>query len=551
MKIFISTFLCFFCLVYQMDAQINVKLSKNLLGVNETFTLDFSASNQSQSEPNFAPLNKDFEIISSTQKYMTSIINNKVSTEIHWHLTLQPKREGFLTIPSITFGNDESTPQTIEVIPARFAEQDDTLYIKVDVSPKEVAYEQSQIIYTIRLFRSVNLAQAALSEVKVNDPDAIIEKLGSDLEYEHRHSNGGRYIVLERKYAVYPQHAGDLTFSPIQFEGHVIKGGGSFFNMQTEIKRIASTTAKIKIKPIPAPFDKNSWLAAKDVKLSEEWSSDPKSMTVGEPITWTLTIAAEGCLGNQIPTPSLSLPQNLKNYLDKPLVSNANTNKGLIGSKQIKTALIATSPGEIIVPEIEIKWWDLNNDQLKIARLPSRTIQVLDSEIAMNSSLSKNDSALPLEVPPIAYQSADTLPIWAWCLIGLNSIWIIGLVRITTRRFFKKDLKEKGSPPQSLKQIKSFLKKACLENESKQAESYLIKWAICLFPNSKPNLMNLKNNFPPELQIAIDELYATLYGQKRDWQGLEMWKAISAYKPGKPEKDALAKKGYNLSELYE
>jgi hypothetical protein len=45
-------------------------------------------------------------------------------------------------------------------------------------------------------------------------------------------------------------------------------------------------------------------------------------MIVGEPITLTLTLTAEGCMGNQIPLISLNLPEEIKQYQDKPQIEN-------------------------------------------------------------------------------------------------------------------------------------------------------------------------------------------------------------------------------------
>lgn len=544
---------CLFLLsfVSTLAAEIHVHMNKHSVALNETFTLDFSSPTNVQGQPNFSALHKDFEILSCAQNYKTSVINGKAEVETRWQLTLRPKLEGQLMIPAITIGHESSRAQMIDVTPAQYASQDENLFLQIEISPKQFVYEQSQLIYTIKLYRSVNLAQAALSEIKLNDPDAIIEKLGNDTEYEYHHSNGGRYLVLERKYAIYPQHAGELIFSPIVFEGKIVKAGSSFFNVQTEHKRIASSSEKIQVRPIPPPFDKSNWLAAKDLKLVEEWSSDPDKLVVGEPITWTLKIGADGCLGSQIPTPELNLPSSLKLYLDKPEIANHATGHGFSGQKQIKAALIANQAGEITLPEVKMQWWDLTTDQLKMASLPSRTLHVQEGvAVAMNAlSMPQTQHADGIGEKP-AENEAIALPAWAWALIGMNLIWIFNLLKFIRSKFFKKADQGDQDQKATLHAIKKRLKQACYDNDAKAAEIQLIAWAKHFNAEMKPNLMAIKEFAPLSLRAEIQNLHESLYGGKPAWQGLSLWQAVVDYKPSKPKKGA-SKEDYSLRELYE
>lgn len=539
-------------------AALEVKLSKSIIGLNESFNIEFSSRQQSHAQPDFSPLQENFEILSCGQSSSIKIMNNTTNRENHWHLVLQPKKEGELTIPAIMCGGERSSPQTIQVTAPRIIQQDDTLILEAEVSPKDTIYEQSQLIYTIKLYRSVNLAQGAFSEFKVNDSDAIVERLGNDTEYEYMHPNGTRYIVLERKYAIFPQRDGELSISPIVFDGKVVKGGSSFFNVQTEHKRISSQAIKVLVKPIPAPFQKSDWFPANHVTLQEEWSADPSTMTAGEPVTRTITLTADGCMGNQIPMPAFNFPIHLKHYLDKPETTNKISAQGFVGIKQTKVALIASKAGEIILPEVSVKWWDLKSNQERISSLPSRTIHVRDADIAMNSIPvpAIDQTATPQNIPdtsPIISNSLDepNLPTWAWGLIALNLIWIFILFKAIFRKL-QKTLSGRTRKPQSSNEIKNELKQACKLNDAKQAEVQLLSWLAGFYPQVSPqNLMSIKQHLSPVLQGAIEELNEALYGQKKDWKGESLWQAISTFKPKSDGREAQTK-GHmeHLKELY-
>lgn len=529
-----------------------VNLSQHRVPINESFSVSFSSQQSIETQPDFSPLQIDFEILSKTQGINTSIINGKISQETNWSLELVGKREGALTIPSIKFGSDTSPAQSVEIIKAQAVKQDEAIFLEVTVDPKTEVFEQTPLIYSIRLYRAVQIAQAGLSEIKTNDPDALIERLGNDIEYEHHGDNGKHYIVFERKYTVLPQHAGELIFAPIAFEGKVVTGGHSFFDVQTQFKRMHSDQVKIAVKPIPAPFKKSNWFAANQVTLAEEWSTDPSKMILGEPITWTLTLQAEGCLGNQIPEIALDLPENLTKYLDKPDVSTQSSAKGFEGVKQIKVALIATKPGEIVLPELNIPWWDLKNSQARTVSLPARTLHIQNGTIAMNGSW--NDQASTDAKTQTLQSSAgdqfetkQSLPWWVWCLAGVNAALLIGAITFLAIRIYARRLK-----PDSLSTIRQQLRQACQNNDAKQAQIWLLAWAKIQYPQVLPfNFIAINSRLSKPLQEAIAELHQFLYGQKEHWSGEALWQAFAGFKPSPKSKAKIkADSTEILQELY-
>lgn len=516
-----------------LRAEINLNMSKSSVGIDESFFLDFITTGNAQSKPDFSPLHTDFKVISQSQNHSTSIINGHFSVETRWHIVLRPKHEGRLTIPSISFGNDYSLPKTIEVSAADTPRQDDSIFLESEILPKGNIYEQSQFVYVVRLYRSVNLAQASLSELKTNDPDTLIERLGTDKEYEMSHPNGVRYLVLERKYAVSPQHSGELTFSPIIFEGEVVKSRNLFFNVETDFKRVVSKELMVYVNPIPASFSKKNWLAANEVKLTEEWSTDPGQMSVGEPITWTLTLTAERCMGGQIPELPLDLPNTLKTYRDKTEVNNLIGPQGFTGVKKIKLALIATKAGEITLPAISIPWWNMKTNKMNKATLASRKIHVKEGLIAMNSQALEPmvPSSAAASNPHEISEASTSIPHWVWALVAINVILVLSFIGNKFQDAFRK-LLDKIPAASPRKHIKKQLKQACYANDAKQAEIHLLALFKTLHPEaSSLNLISIKSNVSPQLQDAILELNAALYGTNQSWDGRLLWKAIARFKP--------------------
>lgn len=548
MKLFSTLFIAIFCLLSNACySEIKVQLNKTSVSINETFTVVFSSNNRVQGYPDFTELEKDFDILSRGQNDNIMIVNGRASHDYSWTLVLRPKKEGSLIIPSIKFGNELSPPKSFIVTKAIPSKRDDAIYLETEIEPKE-GYINSQYIYTLKLFRQVNIAQASLSEPKVNDPNAIIELLGNDFEYEHYTNTGVKYVVLERKYAVFPNMSGELVFEPVFFEGQVVRGR-SFFNMDLEYKRIVSNENKAQVLPVPDGFEIYDWLPANNLTVNKEWASDPNKVSVGDPITLTLSIQADGALASSLPSIELDLPADVKQYNDAPQVSNKVTHQGVTGTKQIKIAIIPTKPGKLEIPEIKINWWNIKTNQPEELYLPPETMFVKGQAIALNEMNEDSGTVIEENTTPVSQNNLESnnIPTWAWVLIGLNGIWIVLLIGYIGKQLTR--LLTFKIKPNSIKNIKYELKKACKENDPKKAEDTFIKWALSQYPDLKlPNLSEIKPYLSSELKAAVDQLNESLYGQGSDWKGNLLWKSFSRFKPKKVKNSN--KEANSLKDLY-
>lgn len=524
-----------------LSAEVVVKTSRNAVKLNESFTVTFTTQEALKQQPDFSPMERDFEIISRNQSHKTRIINGEYSNEDSWSLTLFAKKEGDATIPSIAFGQVKSDPLTIKVKGVNNQQKTDSLYLEVELSPKQEVFEQSQLIYTIRLYRSVNLYQGILNEPKVNDPDALVERLNEDREYDQM-TNGTHYVVLERTYSIFPSRPGTLTVSPIQFEGQTIIGGHSLFDVQTQYVRKTSEPLSIQVKPVPAPFTKQNWFPSEDVALADEWSIEEGKATQGDVITRTVTITSKGCLANQIPTLNMNIPSDLKQYPEKAVLNNKTSGQDNIGISKIKVAMIPSKSGRITIPEIVVKWWDLKENRVRESRLPEVTIDVAPNNLA--ETIPPVIKEEPVKSPDV---QQPPLPTWVWMLLALNGIIAMVLIRKWCGRAcnFAGHLPKKESPSQ----IRQLIKSACMANNGKEVEKQLLRWAMLTFGEPiADNLALLKEHLPENLRAEVEKLNQSLYGQNPDWKGESLWIAFSRYTP--PPQQSPKPKSSLLRNLY-
>ncbi len=530
-------------------AEINVTSDRNPVQINESFNLVFQAIGSPDSDPDFGPLQKDFEILSRGQSSNISIVNGAYDKTIQWKLNVIAKRTGKLMVPSISFGKDVSLPiivsvneaQSSQLVPGQPMPE---LLLEIEAQP-ENPYVQAQVIYTVRLLHRVNISEAQLTEPKVEN--AIVEKLGEDVSYNTRRQ-GNQYSVVERKYAIFPQKSGVMMVEPLELNAQVItsrRRGSSFDNFfsrgNTRTKRIRSKLLALKVKPIPAEFVGKDWLPAEQILLTEDWPQNPPKLTVGEPITRTLILQAKGLPASQIPeinNANLSVvsPNGgvVKQYADQPNVKEQKTRQGLVSSREEKTALIPSSEGEYVLPTIEIPWWNTETDRMEVARIPELIVGTLASTSEFNT---------PIESPPAIGVPSENQQVgeisftkvrerglfWEWISLVLALGWLGTLIvwGLKNRKKLPQENLEKHSSPNNRRAVRS-LKRSCYDNDSQAAKDALLQWAGAIWPESPPNsLGDIERRCSGTLKSELKTLNQSLYGiEENAWHGQALWVAF-------------------------
>ena len=282
-------------------ADLTAKVDRTTLYTDETLQFVMRYNGQAiTSEPDFSPLKKDFDILSNNRQQQYSWVNGKAQSYTDWNMVLMPKRTGVILIPSISFKKDvsnalEITVRTANKITAGAGKQ--PVYTETLID-KDAVYIQEQIVLTQRLYTSVQLQDLTLSELDV--PDAIVQRIG-ETQFQ-KVINGRNYLIIEVTYALFPQVNGKLDIPALRFgafENNVSRQFGAFSSRGKQLFRnTQAKTIDVMAKPAHIPIDQ--WMPSSKVELKEQWSSDFDSLTVGEPITRSIQITAQGLTGAQI-----------------------------------------------------------------------------------------------------------------------------------------------------------------------------------------------------------------------------------------------------------
>lgn len=524
-------------------ATLTASVDRKEITENDSFRLFLRYDEQvGFGQPDLTNLKKTFRIINQQRANQFRSMNGKTVSYTEWTLALSPLTTGDLVIPSIEFNGQKSQEIKVSVntLPDSVKEQiAKEFFFDIDIDTKST-YVQGQILYTEKLYYTVNHEEPTLSELKVTD--ALVIPLGEVRQYTTTVS-GQRMGVYERRYAIFAEESGELIIPGQKFSANVVNSYNRW-SRGRPVSVIAEPT-RIQVKARPASYPQASWLPSNNVVIEDRWSKPNNEWQVGEPVTRTVVIKANGLSGSQLPSIIMPIVDGLKYYPDQSEYNDQSDNLGIQGSSQQSLAIVPTKSGRLLIPEVRIPWWNLEKNKLEYAVLPAQTIQISEPS-QVNKTASSQISAAP------STESAGTI------VVNQSGLWVITTLlllisnMITIFLLWRKNTPKKEGPIEVAKagQYLKQLKKACQDNDAHRIRQHLKDWAREEYQIT--NLDQLSDKFSDiALSNAINELDSYLYQGKNNsaFNGQVLWNSLSqAIKKKYPSKKSDKQ---NLQPLYQ
>jgi hypothetical protein len=495
-------------------------VDRNNIDFGQTLTLTINLSNSSDN-PDLSPLNKDFTIYGSNQNSQTNIINGKYSSTSNLIVTLMPNKVGKLIIPAISVGNDHTNPITINVNHAtNEINQNTDMFLFSTINSKNI-YVNSPLIYTIKLFFATAISNIRMQPLNIQN--AQIQQLGKSNQYQTT-QNGKTYQVIEQQFIITPTQAGKIVIPPAQINGVKEQNNNSFFFGQDTPFSLTSKEIDLTAKNIPATVNPNLWFPATNVTIDDNWSNNNNNIKIGEPITRTVTITADGATADTIPNFTFQAPNNVNSYPDKITSNTSPGSNSVSATKVFKIAYIPMNAESLTFPAVTINWWDLKSDSLKTIELPEHQLQVLANPSLQNqmpAAPTMTNLTKPQLTPVINNISNPNVKPWQYATIILLILW---LVTICFAINWKRKLKHKIIQDNSMleqqqqnsikyKRLVSEIRNACQAQDLVKVNSLLIIWGKNYLNEDKIyNSTDLKKYISDEnFGHLIDKLNLALY----------------------------------------
>ena len=529
-------------LVYSLAQAVAVtaKLDRSSAVVGETVTLVLETSDTSQSlDADFSVLQADFDVLNRRSETQMSFVNGTQTASVRLVITLEPKREGNLLIPALKFPGASSNPLTLKVsaAPTLAPGAAEPVFIEVTVQPEEGPYYVlSQISLMVRIFYQANLTEAAINPPA---PAQASVRLLDEVPYQSDR-NGERYRVLERRYAIFPERSGSLTIPAMQLSGRLIERPSDRLWQPTVRGRrvqVESEPLILEISPRPPSFTGDFWLPARRITLSQQ-ISDNEKLHVGEPITRTVIVDAVGLEENMLEEPVWPEVSEARIYPDQPQGISRDDGEWVLGHKEFRYAIVPEQPGELVLPEIRLDWWDTVAHQQRTAVLPEHRVNVLPSEMSTSASMPPSAVNGISEVPMGVSGEHTGLPartaLWKASTAGFAVLWLLTL-------FFYFRRGGNGAVPAVSNRSVSLgetellnrLRQACRNNDASAARKDLAQWIRNYAPPAQRGSMRDFGSVCGDsiLQVAIAELDASGFADDADglWKGETLWQALKQW----------------------
>ncbi|MEN8007192.1 MAG: BatD family protein [Candidatus Krumholzibacteriota bacterium] len=349
------------------------------------------------------------------------------------------------TIPPANTGNRVPSPMGsgVDATDARSGQPGDDIFLTLDADFEE-AWVGQQIILTFRYWRRVQ---------PWNNPSYKAprtegfwrEDLGEEKNYR-KAVRGRAYSVTEIRYSLFPTRSGDLTIEPAELsfpEGVFDR----FFNSRRSrrgpnILRTRSLVIKVRELPAPRPEGFSGIVAS---RLSLQANVDQDSVPRGEALGLKVTLVADGFLkgfsGLKITAPpETRMHDAAESFQSRP------THDRMSGMISLEKVLIPGAEGLLVIPPVELSWFDSRRGKYLTARADIGEVQVTPSNLPqtgddssgfLRSEISRlsEDLAFIHKVPGrLGRRSGPWLGSFGWWVVLLLPVLMIGLLRIYLNR---------------------------------------------------------------------------------------------------------------------
>ncbi|MDH3274471.1 MAG: BatD family protein [Gammaproteobacteria bacterium] len=517
-------------------ATVVTRVDRADIELNESFTLEVIADTNIEMQPDVSVLDEDFYVGQGSQLSNTTIVNGQIRRSKTWTFVLMPRKAGQLTIPSISIGNERSDPLTITVSEPSYAPPGEAdVFVTSEVDFDET-YVQAQVLLTVKIYRAVATRQPALREPVISGVETLSELAGDDRSYEAI-IDGTAYQVVERVYALYPQESGEIEISPARFEARVLRDGRI-----TGRKMYESEPQSVTVLPVPAPpadYADAVWLPARSLQLFEDWSAQTDEIQAGEPLTRHVTTSVLGQLETQIPALDPPSVAGINIYPDKPELSRRIESGGIRGVRKDQYALIATGEGSVVLPALEVPWWNIATGDWQVARLPERSINILPSgepaapepAAAATVAAEKNSESVTTTTAPDRF--------WRSTSELLAAVWLVTLLAWWWSSRPKRQPKKAAPTPVHKLQARQLraARKAAVTGDSAGVRQAMISWGLLQWPDDAPRSIGvIAQRVSSPLADELRKLSSLSYGpQSGEWDGEALARAIRSFSVLKDE----------------
>jgi len=382
-KFYILTILMFATHVVFAQVEFKAAVSKNKLGVNQRFRIEFTVNKQGADNfksPSFA----NFKVVGGPSSSVNqSWINGKASYSQAYIYIVEPKVIGEFTIEPATIeykgelikSNAVKITVTKEVEipkdpnnPNYIAQQ--SIHLVAEVSKlNPYVGEGIYVVYKLFVSENINLYGSQINE-SPQYKGFWNQDIGvKQVNFKSGKFNGENYkYVILKKAILIPQRSGKLVIEPIEmsFSVGIPTGRGDFFgNMITRnINYSTKSAAKnVNVKTLPEegkPIDFSGAVGEFDFKVL----ADKNILKANEAAQINVEISGRGNL-KLFEIPKITTPAELEVYTPEHKEQVVTSLSGLRGSISDAYTVVPQFKGKYKIPEVAFTYFNTKEEKYK------------------------------------------------------------------------------------------------------------------------------------------------------------------------------------------
>ncbi|MFH7015897.1 BatD family protein [Flavobacterium sp. FlaQc-47] len=395
------------------QVQFEARVSKNTLGLNERFRIDFimNVDGDNFDQPSF----DGFRIVGGpSQQVSQSWVNGRSSFQKIYSYILQPNQKGtaYIKQAAIEYNGQiyKTQPIKITVTNAVAQERDpnaqqgqgqqsggnETLHLIAEIS-KTNPYLNEPITVVYKLyFNNINVTGfKELAKPKYNDfwnQNIDIKQLSIA---EGTFQGQRCYFVVLKKTILYPQKSGRLTIEPLSLDiGVQLPSNRRDMYGQmilTDDNRVVSAGAKtINVRPLPEASKPEGFGGAVG-KFNFTVTPSKTTLKSGESLDLIVSTSGNGNM-KLFTLPKPVVPNALEMYDPVHDEQVTTSLSGMSGKITDKYSIVPQYKGKYTIKAMQFSYFDLNSGSYKTITSPEIMVDVLDGPVQAEANTAANAS---------------------------------------------------------------------------------------------------------------------------------------------------------------
>jgi len=366
---------------------------------------------------------KDFFVLSGPNRGISTVIQNgQMQREMSFSYTLQPKRNGKLTIApaKIKVGGKGMKSNALVILVTNEGKQennDQDFFIRAEIAQKNI-YLGQQVrldykIYTRKEIQNYSILQESdyggFYAADIQRMDNLVQTTNI--------KGKTYYTKILRSVALFPQQTGKQSISPLILQVGLLeedpqRPSSLFFNGDINYVNLESNILNVTVKDLPKPMPANFNGGVGNFSVSA--SIDKTIASTNETIYLTISILGDGD-AKRIKSPDLNLPPSFQLYDTKSEEEERGENEGKKFSQKSFTYIIQPQKeGEFSFQPTFTYFYPLS-DKYETKLLDPILLKISAGQAVVNVKKEENGNFIPLTKND--FQTTSSLN---------NILWILG-----------------------------------------------------------------------------------------------------------------------------